>query len=75
MALGSSCTGVTVNSDDLVESGNAILCGATSGGRTVETSEVAVAVERTESKEGMCRRCGGRCHVTSGALWSLGVRR
>jgi hypothetical protein len=75
MLLGSSCTGVTVSSEDLVESGSAMLCGTGEGGRTVEESEVDVAAERTESKEGMCRRCGARRHLTSGALTRTGVRR
>lgn len=75
MLLGSSCTGVTVSSEDLVEFGSAMLCGTRGGGRTVDESEVDVTAETTESKEGMCRRCGARRHLTSGALTRTGVRR
>ena len=75
IALGSSCTGVIVYEDDLVDSGSAILCGATGGGRIVEPPELVDSVEKMESKEGTCRKCGASRHLTSGALISLGVRR
>jgi hypothetical protein len=58
-----------------LESGSAILSGATGTRRTVDVSEADVLELMSESSDGMCCKPGGSRHRTSGALTSFGVLR
>lgn len=72
MSSGFVSSGMIVIIDAATDRGRAMLCGELGVGHTVDAS---VDELRTESREGMCRRCGARRHLTSGALMRIGVLR